>query len=65
VLELLADLPQKNCWSIAEHAGDRDPHAMQYLLAGRARGWWGRRGRGGARRGSARRRGLVLGDLPV
>ena len=33
---LLADLPRKNCWSIAEHAGDGDPHGMQYLL-GRAR----------------------------
>jgi SRSO17 transposase len=32
---LLADLPRKNCWSIAEHAGDTDPHGMQYLL-GRA-----------------------------
>jgi hypothetical protein len=30
VLGLLADLPRKNCWSIAEHAGDRDPHGMQY-----------------------------------
>ena len=30
---LLADLPRKNCWSIAEHAGDRDPHGMQHLLA--------------------------------
>ena len=30
---MLADLPRKNCWSIAEHAGDRDPHGMQYLLA--------------------------------
>jgi SRSO17 transposase len=29
---LLADLPRKNCWSIAEHAGDRDPHGMQHLL---------------------------------
>jgi len=35
VVGLLADLPRKNCWSIAEHAGDRDPHGMQYLL-GRA-----------------------------
>ena len=35
VLGLLADLPRKNCWSIAEHAGDTDPHGMQYLL-GRA-----------------------------
>jgi SRSO17 transposase len=32
---LLVDLPRKNCWTIAEHAGDRDPHGMQYLL-GRA-----------------------------
>jgi SRSO17 transposase len=29
---LLADLPRKNCWSIAEHAGDSDPHGMQHLL---------------------------------
>lgn len=35
VLGLLADLPRKNCWSIAEHAGDADPHGMQHLL-GRA-----------------------------
>lgn len=33
---LLADLPRKNCWSIAEHAGDTDPHSMQHFL-GRAR----------------------------
>jgi len=32
---LLAGLPRKNCWTIAEHAGDPDPHGMQYLL-GRA-----------------------------
>jgi SRSO17 transposase len=32
---LLADLPRKNCWTIAEHVGDPDPHGMQYLL-GRA-----------------------------
>src|SRR4030095_8146388 len=30
---LLADLPRKNCWTIAEHAGDPDPHGMQHLLA--------------------------------
>jgi SRSO17 transposase len=35
LLGLLADLPRKNCWAIAEHAGDRDPHGMQHLL-GRA-----------------------------
>ena len=35
LLGLLADLPRKNCWSIAEHAGDSDPHGMQNLL-GRA-----------------------------
>ena len=33
VLGLLADLPRKNCWSIAEHAGDATPDGMQYLLA--------------------------------
>ena len=32
VLGLLADLPRKNCWSLAEQAGDRDPHGMQHLL---------------------------------
>jgi len=26
-------LPRKNCWSIAEHAGDATPDGMQYLLA--------------------------------
>jgi len=30
---LLAELPTRNCWSIAEHAGDTDPHAMQHFLA--------------------------------
>jgi SRSO17 transposase len=30
---LLADLPRKNCWSIAEHAGDRDPYGMQNFLS--------------------------------
>jgi SRSO17 transposase len=33
VLGLLADLPRKNCWTIAEHAGDPDPHGMQHLLS--------------------------------
>src|SRR6266516_4583330 len=32
---LLADLPRKNCWTIAEHAGDASPDGMQHLL-GRA-----------------------------
>ena len=34
VLGLLADLPRKNCWSIAGHAGDTSPDGMQHLLAG-------------------------------
>jgi len=34
VLGLLADLPRKNCWSVAEHAGDASPDGMQHLLAG-------------------------------
>lgn len=36
VLGLLSDLPRKNCWSIAEWAGEASPDGMQYLL-GRAR----------------------------
>jgi SRSO17 transposase len=35
VLGLLADLPRKNCWTIAEHAGNPSPDGMQHLL-GRA-----------------------------
>ena len=30
---LLADLPRKNCWTIAEHAGAASPDGMQHLLA--------------------------------
>lgn len=33
VLGLLADLPRKNCWTLAEYAGDSTPHGMQHLLA--------------------------------
>ena len=29
---LMSDLPRKNSWSIAEHAGDRTPDRMQRLL---------------------------------
>lgn len=36
VLGLLSDLPRKNCWSIAEWAGDASPDGMQHLL-GRAK----------------------------
>jgi SRSO17 transposase len=32
LLALLADLPRKNCWTIAEHAGDATPDGMQHLL---------------------------------
>lgn len=32
LLGLLADLPRKNCWTIAEHAGDASPDGMQHLL---------------------------------
>lgn len=37
VLGLLSDLPRKNCWSIAEWAGEASPEGMQHLL-GRAGG---------------------------
>jgi SRSO17 transposase len=36
VLGLLSDLPCKNCWSIAEWAGEATPDGMQHLL-GRAK----------------------------
>lgn len=29
---LLASLPSKNYWSLAEHAGDASPDGMQHLL---------------------------------
>jgi SRSO17 transposase len=29
---LVSDLPRKNCWTIAEHAGDASPDCMQHLL---------------------------------
>jgi SRSO17 transposase len=34
VLGLLAGLPRKNCWTIAEHAGQATPDGLQHLLAG-------------------------------
>jgi SRSO17 transposase len=33
LLGLLGDLPRKNCWTIAEHAGDVSPDGMQHLLS--------------------------------
>lgn len=30
---LVSELPVKNCWTIAEHAGHDTPHAMQDLLS--------------------------------
>lgn len=36
VLGLLSDLPRKNCWTIAERAGEATPDGMQHLL-GRAK----------------------------
>jgi SRSO17 transposase len=34
VLGLLSDLPRKNCWTIAEWAGEATPDGMQHLLGG-------------------------------
>jgi SRSO17 transposase len=34
VVGLLSDLRRKNCWTLAEHAGDATPDGMQHLLAG-------------------------------
>ncbi|MGW7276177.1 IS701 family transposase [Streptomyces sp. NPDC054864] len=36
VLGFLADLPRKNCWTIAEWAGEATPHGMQHLLCRRS-----------------------------
>jgi SRSO17 transposase len=33
VLGLLAELPRKNCWTLAEYAGHATPDGMQHLLA--------------------------------
>ncbi|GAA3898135.1 hypothetical protein GCM10022207_78100 [Streptomyces lannensis] len=33
VLGLLAELPRKDCWTIAEYAGDSSPAGMQHLLS--------------------------------
>lgn len=33
VAGLLAELPRKNCWTLAEHAGEANPDGMQHLLA--------------------------------
>ncbi|MDQ0767170.1 IS701 family transposase [Streptomyces canus] len=33
VLGLLSDLPRKNCWTIAEQAGDATPYGLQHLLS--------------------------------
>ncbi|MFJ1549196.1 transposase [Streptomyces sp. NPDC088246] len=32
MLGLLSNLPRKNCWTIAEWAGEASPHGMQHLL---------------------------------
>jgi SRSO17 transposase len=32
LLGLLSDLPNKNCWTLSEHAGDDTPDGMQHLL---------------------------------
>lgn len=37
VLCLLSGLPRKNCWTIAEWAGEAGPHGMQHLLC---RAFW-------------------------
>ncbi len=33
IVGLLAALPRKNCWTIAEHAGEATPGGMQHLLS--------------------------------
>ena len=72
VSALVSGLPERNGWTIAEHAGDRTPDRTQRLLnraagtpsrrwawcaGSRSPGWMRRRGAVG------RRRGLVIGAL--
>ncbi|EST18943.1 hypothetical protein M878_44310 [Streptomyces roseochromogenus subsp. oscitans DS 12.976] len=33
VLGLLSDMPRKNCWTLAEQAGDANPYGLQHLLS--------------------------------
>lgn len=33
VLGPLSDRPRKNCWTLAEHAGDATPYGLQHLLS--------------------------------
>lgn len=33
VLGLLSNLPRKNCWTLAEHAGDANSYGLQHLLS--------------------------------
>src|SRR5215212_7835405 len=33
VAGLLAELPRRNCWTIAEHVGEATPYGLQHLLA--------------------------------
>ena len=33
VLGLLSEPPRKNCWTLAEHAGDATPYGLQHLLS--------------------------------
>jgi hypothetical protein len=35
VTGMLSGLPVKNCWTVAEHAGDATPDELQHLLARR------------------------------
>jgi hypothetical protein len=40
VLGLLAELPRKNCWTIAEHAGDQSPDELSSAQADVRCGSW-------------------------
>lgn len=62
VLGLLSDLPRKNCWTIAEWAGEVTPHGMQHLLCRAGLGCRGRpRRRAPVRRRAPPRRGRRAG----
>lgn len=33
MLGMLSEVPSKNCWTLAEHVGDKNPHVMQHFLS--------------------------------
>jgi predicted RNA-binding Zn ribbon-like protein len=68
VLGLLADLPRKNCWTIAEHAGQASPDGLQRFVNSYNHDFppdWDRLGTQAKARAWLRQKGLVGPDVRV